>query len=75
METVTHPGKGSTKVMGIVFQNSRVVGMEEEPLNRSCVQRGNIAWNNLYYYFYLLLFFALLLMLPVEKGKVTCTGF
>ena len=45
----------------------RVTGMEEEPLNKSHGQRGNIAGNKLYYCFYLLPLFAFLLMLPVGK--------
>lgn len=54
--------------MGTMLQNPvRVTGMEEEPLNKSHGQRGNIAGNTLYYCFYLLPLFAFLLMLPVGK--------
>lgn len=51
LETVIHPDRGARNGMGVVFQNSRVVGLEEEPLNGTCGQRGNIAGNKLYHYF------------------------
>lgn len=64
----TYPPRERGKRMGIMFQNPMsVVGMEEEPFNRSCDQRGNIAGSKLYYYFYLLPPFAFLLMLSVGK--------
>ena len=37
-----------------VTERSEFVGMKEEPLNRSCGQRGNIAGNKFYHYFCLL---------------------